>query len=168
MPTSEPDETPADHVPEPTGPVDEEGHAPGPMPPADRGFYQPAPAPGYGYPGPHPFLPTYREPWINPRKKRAAGLAGLAAAVVLLGAGFALGAATGGGHGDRTGYGRVGNERGAGDGLRNGPQFGPGRPGGQRIHPGRPGLLQPTDVPSATTSAPAASSATPAPTSSSR
>lgn len=174
---STPDETPVETAPESPAPVHEpSGPDLGWYGDAGPGFHPPPPhglPPGFGYPGGYPFAPQYREPWINPSKKRAAGLAALVAALVLLGGGFALGAATGGGgHGERTGYGRVGNDHGNRDGMRNGfPNGFPNGPGRQ-LHPGRNGFPPPTAVPapasSAPTSVPAATSTAPAPKSSSR
>ena len=44
----------------------------------------------------NPFVPRYREPWVNPAKRTAAIISGLAAAVVLLTLGFVLGLGVGG------------------------------------------------------------------------
>lgn len=48
----------------------------------------------------NPFVPRYREPWVNPAKRTATILLGLAGALVLLVLGFVLGLGVGG-HGRR-------------------------------------------------------------------
>jgi hypothetical protein len=63
----------------------------------------------------NPFVPRYREPWVNPAKRTSAIVLGAVTAVVLLALGFLLGLGlAGGGH-------RHGFE------MR--PGMGPGRPG---------------------------------------
>ena len=68
-----------------------------PAPPAAPGAPVPA-APTSGVPGPYPppapanpFLPRYREPWVNPAKRGAVLALAAAAAVVLLAVGVLLG-----------------------------------------------------------------------------
>lgn len=73
-----------------------------------------------GYPPDYAFAPRVREPWINPAKRTAAGLAAAAAAIVLLGAGFLAGTATGDGHdemhhGGPSGHGPHGQHEHGGD-----------------------------------------------------
>jgi hypothetical protein len=66
----------------------------------------PEPAPTDQYtdaPPANPFVPRYREPWVNPAKRTAAIIGGLVAAVVLLALGFLLGLGVGGG-GHRHGF----------------------------------------------------------------
>jgi hypothetical protein len=115
-----------------------------------------------GYPPPYPFAPTYREPWINPAKRRTAGLAAAAAALVLLGAGFLAGAAAFDGHGGREHRGEFmnGNGPGYGPGMGNGrgqrgmnPNRGPigqfpGNPG-QKVPPINPTALPASPTPAA-------------------
>ncbi|HEY8301788.1 MAG TPA: hypothetical protein VIG48_07810 [Jatrophihabitans sp.] len=53
----------------------------------------------------NPFVPRYREPWVNPAKKGAALAVAAAAAVVLLALGFLLGLGLGGLGGHRHEFG---------------------------------------------------------------
>ena len=110
-------QTPADSTPVPKERT--------PPPPA-----APAPAP--------PFAPVYREPWVNPARRRQVAGIGAFALVIALGAGIGVGYAVGGdGHPDRPRNGLVmlpGPVEGAPGGF--GPHGQPGevpgvRPGGQ-------------------------------------
>jgi hypothetical protein len=93
----------------------------------------------------NPFVPRYREPWVNPAKRTPAIIGGLAAAVVLLALGFLLGLGVGGG-GHRHGFDRPMMrpdgmyEHGfIGYGPRGhafGPRIGPGYPPRQYQEPG--------------------------------
>ncbi len=94
----------------------------------------------------NPFVPRYREPWVNPAKRTTAIIGGLAGAVVLLALGFLLGLGVGGG-GHRHGFDRpimrpdgmyrhgfIGyGPRGHGVG---GPRVGPGYPPPPYQYPG--------------------------------
>src|SRR5690348_12855477 len=78
---------------------------------------------------PNPFVPRYREPWLNPAKRTSVILIGAAAAVVLLALGFLLGLGLAGGghrHGLRMGPGMYGRGM-LGPGYHG--RFGPHRPG---------------------------------------
>ncbi|MDT4916309.1 MAG: hypothetical protein QOI15_661 [Pseudonocardiales bacterium] len=76
---------------------------------------EPAAVPA-GPPPANPFVPTYREPWVNPaRRRQAAGVAAIAV-LVALGAGIGIGLAISG-HGEHR------------DGPRNGVFVVPGRLG---------------------------------------
>lgn len=66
-----------------------------PPPPSAEAHPQQYPAP---QPYPYPFAPRVREPWINPAKRRTAGLLAAAVALVLLAAGFLAGAVAGDRH----------------------------------------------------------------------
>jgi hypothetical protein len=126
MTTPPPDDQPTAAVPEPE---------PAGPPPGQHYPFGPAPQP-------YPFAPVYRaprEPWVNPARR--AGVAGLAAAALLLaiGRGVLIGwaAFSGGGHEHRMyqdGYGRM---------YRAPDGYAPGIPGHPRLHPGKPGGKQP-------------------------
>jgi hypothetical protein len=125
---------------------------------------EPAPAPGpapdtAAGPPPHatPFVPRYREPWINPAKRTPAILLGVASAVVLLALGLLIGLGLGGGGGHRHefgprmqlpgshGYGRPGQ----GYGMWRYRHPGFGGPGyGPRHGPGPASTPAATPVPS--------------------
>jgi hypothetical protein len=99
----------------------------------------------------NPFVPRYREPWVNPAKRTPAIVLGLAGAVVLLAVGFLLGLGLGGGHGhrhgefrDRPGAGRFYPEHGSPYGPRG--RGWAGSPHGHMPLP-RPPRSVPTAVP---------------------
>jgi hypothetical protein len=134
----------------------------GPGAPGPAGAYPTGPYQGFGphgpgqhlppgYPPPYPFAPTVREPWINPAKRRGAALVGAATGVVLLAAGFLIGAASFGGRdgGDRMGPGnRPGYLMPAGP--RMGDGYGRGRMGRlPDLRPGGPQAPTPSSVPTA-------------------
>ena len=98
----------------------------------------PEPAPAAATPQ-NPFVPRYREPWVNPAKRVPAMVIGAATAVVLLALGFLLGLGLGGGgHRHGMGYERPGGMYGRGymGYVPRGP-MGPGY--GWRHHPHAPG-----------------------------
>lgn len=83
--------------PEPTEPA---ARTPGPTPPSTA----PSTVPSSAAPTPpptSPFVPRYREPWVNPAKKTTAIVIAAASAVVLLALGFLLGLGAGGGRHER-------------------------------------------------------------------
>lgn len=112
---------------------------------------QPAgPAPQAAY-QPYPFLPRYKEPWVNPAKRTTVAVVGAVLGLLLLGGGFVVGAAVAHHH-DRqqvTGYWTFDH------GVPNGrmPQF---------VQP-RPGYRQPYRLPMPRVGGPAAPPATPTP-----
>ena len=109
----------------------------------------------------NPFVPVYKEPWLNPAKRTKTLVAALVAAVVLLAAGFAIGVGVGDHHGrrggaqiERGGYGWIPNN--GGPVLRRGGVlYGPGQNG---VRPGNliprqattSGVPMPVPVPSHT------------------
>jgi hypothetical protein len=102
---------------------------------------------GQPYPGSYanPFVPTVREPWINPAKRRTASWLAALLAIVLLGIGFVVGAVAAH-HRDGIQHSRIEPQFGQGQGR--GKQVLPGRgngrfvrPGGGANLPGRPGPL---------------------------
>jgi len=162
MTTPPPDDQPTAAVPapepaEPAAPRAEsaapaEGAAPHPPSGAPQPQpYPSGPPPGQPYPSgpppgaPYPFAPVYRaprEPWVNPTRR--AGVAGLAAAALLLaiGLGVLIGwaAFSGNGHEHRMyqdGYGRM---------YRAPDGYAP-LPGHPRLHPGKPGGKLPGATP---------------------
>jgi hypothetical protein len=157
---------PPDRPAEPDPPVTSESSEQLPGAPAAPPAVAPAGAAGPpppmppGPPPPYPFTPVYREPWINPAKRRTAGLAAVAAGLVLLGAGFIAGAAAFDGNGrdhvNRPGQFMRGNDGGVGNGHgRPGIRDGRGRFGPM---PGMPGRQLPTPTTVPTTPAPAPTS----------
>jgi hypothetical protein len=167
MTTPPPDDQPTAAVPapepaEPTAPPAEGAPQPQPYPsgPPPGQPYPSGPPPGQPYPfgppsaQPHPFAPVYRaprEPWVNPTRR--AGVAGLAAAALLLaiGLGVLIGWAAfdGGGHGHRMyddGYGRM---------YRAPDGYPPPVPGHPRLRPGKPGGKLPGATPTPPTPKPA-------------
>ena len=152
MTTPPPDDQPTAAVPapepaEPAAPrAESAAPAEGAAPHPPSGAPQPQPYPfGPAPSGPYPFAPVYRaprEPWINPARR--AGVAGLAAAALLLaiGLGVLIGwaAFSGDGHGHRMyqdGYGRM---------YRAPDGYAP-LPGHPRLHPGKPGGKLPGATP---------------------
>ena len=160
MTTPPPDDQPTAAVPtpepaEPTAPAAEptapptEGAAPHPSTGVSQP-YPPGPPPGQ----PYPFAPVYRaprEPWVNPARR--AGVAGLAAAALLLaiGLGVLIGWAAFGGDGHEHrmrdgGYGRM---------YRAPDGYPPKIPGHPRMRPGQPGGKLPGVTPTAPAPKPA-------------
>jgi len=101
-----------------------------------------APASAAAAPPPaSPFVPVYKEPWVNPAKRTNAIIGSLIAALVLLGAGFVVGVHVGRHHDRNDGF-RV--ERGV-QGYGWMPDSGPMMRRDGRIYyaPGGVGLMQP-------------------------
>jgi hypothetical protein len=128
--------------------------------------YAPGYTPGYtpGYPAAYPFAPRVREPWINPAKRATAAIVAGVTAIVLLGAGIAIGAAAvGDGHQGRDGMTRSGNGPGGyGQQVRGRGQGLPGRPRLPGINNG-PGRLGPSGPPTNLPSTPASTTPTSTP-----
>jgi hypothetical protein len=97
----------------------------------------------------NPFVPAYKEPWVNPAKRTKLTVAALVAALILLGGGFIAGAAIGNGH-DHGRIERFGGAARVGPGAGNNgmlPARGPnggmvGRPR-FNMYPGTGGAPQP-------------------------
>jgi hypothetical protein len=66
------------------------------QPTAETSAVPPAPS--------NPFVPVYREPWVNPHRRRHVAGIGVAALLIALGAGIGIGWAVGD-HGPRPGHG---------------------------------------------------------------
>jgi len=102
----------------------------------------------------NPFVPRYREPWVNPAKRTSAIVIGAAGAVVLLALGFLLGLGlSGGGHRHGMGPVRPGGMYYRGYIERVGPHGPMDRDGGWRHYPHGPGApyrapVPPTPTPS--------------------
>jgi hypothetical protein len=113
--------------------------APGPIPPFATPY---VPPPTY-----QPFMPVFKEPWINPAKRTTLLVWGIVAALVLLGAGFVIGACT-----THDGHGRI--VRQGGPVLQGPGYFNFTGPNGKRFRlvPGQngvfPGVPNPSNLPS--------------------
>jgi hypothetical protein len=154
----------------PAAPADSAAATPAAPPPLTQEppppGYAPGYAPGYtpGYPAGYPFAPRVREPWINPAKRATAAIVAGVTAIVLLGAGIAIGAAAvGDGHQGRDGMTRSGNGPGGyGQQVRGRGQGLPGRPRLPGINNG-PGRLGPSGPPTNLPSTPASTTPTSTP-----
>jgi hypothetical protein len=115
---------------------------------------------------PNPFVPRYREPWVNPAKRTSLVVLAAASAVVLLALGFLLGLGLGG-NGHRRGFEmRPGGYGGYGSGYGSGyseqrrmPPWAPGhvRPGWRYRVPGAPPVPATPPAGPATSGTPSAS-----------
>lgn len=132
-------------APEPLGPPPPAPHQGMPAGPSAE-FRHPHPQ---QYPQPYPFVPRYREPWINPAKRTALALVAVGLAIVLLAGGFIVGAAVAHRHDGRhsivvrDGFGRSGGYRVPGQGP-GGLVPRPGMHLAPRLRPPAPSAPAPT------------------------
>jgi hypothetical protein len=87
------------------------------------------------YPAPYPFAPVAKEPWFNPAKRTSIVIAAIVLALVLLGGGIVIGAASVN-HRDRTVV-RYGPQDAQRVGPANGARARLGRPGAGFGHNGQ-------------------------------
>jgi len=112
-----------------------------------------APASAAAAPPPaSPFVPVYKEPWVNPAKRTNAIIGSLIAALVLLGAGFVVGVHVGRHHDHNVGFRMERGVQGYGWMPGTGPMM---RRAPMYYVPG-PGMMKP-GVPTAPTPSPAKS-----------
>lgn len=119
--------------------------------PAPPPFVPPPPFVGQPYPpayhAAYPFAPVVKEPWVNPAKRTAVLVTSVVLALLLLGGGFVLGAASTH-HRDERGFGPFGPQNAQRLGPGYGLQLPPGAPGAGFGHKHRHALGTPGTLPS--------------------